>query len=92
MAHIPRKILVFGATGLIGRHITDALLSFQESFDKIGIFTSPSSLDRKQDVFDTYRAQGAAIIVGDLQNEHDVEAAYKSKPNNSPFPGNVLPT
>jgi uncharacterized protein YbjT (DUF2867 family) len=72
-----QKILVFGSTGLIGKRITNALLKASSEFVKIGVFTSPDSLDRKRVVLDGYRAGGAEIIVGDLRSEQDVLDAYK---------------
>ncbi|KAK5162901.1 uncharacterized protein LTR77_011062 [Saxophila tyrrhenica] len=63
MAHQPQNILVFGATGLIGGYITNALLAAKHNFGSIGIFTSQGSAERKKDLFDAYRAKGASVII-----------------------------
>ena len=76
---IPQDILIFGATGLIGKHITDALLAAKSNFRDIGIFTSASSVERKAKVFDAFKAQGAEILIGDIGSEQDVLKAYKGK-------------
>ena len=73
----PSNILIFGATGLIGKHIADALFEAKASFNKIGIFTSEGSVKRKAEIFKGFRSKGAEIITGDLQNEQDVLKAYK---------------
>ena len=74
-----QNILIFGATGLIGQHITNALLSAKSNFSKIGIFTSASSIQKKANLLDAFKAQGAEIFTGDLQNEDDVKAAYRGE-------------
>ena len=75
----PQDILIFGATGLIGMHITNALLAAKLNFRKIGIFTSAGSVERKAKVFDAFKAQGAEILIGDIGSEQDVLKAFKSK-------------
>lgn len=77
------SVLIFGATGLIGKHITNALLEAKSNFNKIGIFTSAGSVERKAEVFDDFKAKGAEVITGDIQNEQDVLNAYKGLSDNS---------
>ena len=36
-------VLIFGATGLVGKHITDAILNSAPPFRRVGIFTSADS-------------------------------------------------
>ena len=73
----PNNILIFGATGLIGKHIADALLNAKSNFNKIGIFSSAGSVQRKASEFDDFKTSGAEIIVGDIDNEKHVLNAYK---------------
>lgn len=43
MASKAENVLIFGATGLVGKYIADAILNEAKSFRKIAIFTSPDS-------------------------------------------------
>jgi aspartate-semialdehyde dehydrogenase len=44
---LPRKILVFGATGTIGQYIIQEIYNAGSSFEKIGFFTSESTAKNK---------------------------------------------
>ena len=77
MAPMPSKILVFGATGLIGKYILQALIDSQSNFDKIGIFTSPGTVEKKKSEIDALRKQGVDVAVGDVESEEDVKKAYE---------------
>lgn len=72
----PRRILIFGATGLIGSHITRSILQARGEFEEIAIFTSPGTVERKASVISSLENAGARIIAGDIQNEEDVKQAY----------------
>ncbi|KAL5373137.1 hypothetical protein DPSP01_012940 [Paraphaeosphaeria sporulosa] len=45
MAPLPKKILVFGATGVIGKYIISGLVDAKASVEKIGIFTLPTTVE-----------------------------------------------
>lgn len=71
-----RRILIFGATGLIGTHITRSLLQAKAEFEEICVFTSPDTVERKASVISGLKNAGARVIIGDVQNEEDVKHAY----------------
>ncbi|PLB46262.1 NAD(P)-binding protein [Aspergillus steynii IBT 23096] len=70
------NLLIFGATGNIGLYITKAIVQAKESFGRISIFTSASTLDSKQGLIDDLKQQGVHVIVGDVTNPEDVRKAY----------------
>jgi uncharacterized protein YbjT (DUF2867 family) len=74
---LPSKILVFGATGLIGHHIIHEIYNARSSFEKVGFFTSESTAKNKPDELDDWRKKGVEVIVGDVNSEEDVAKAYK---------------
>lgn len=73
----PSKILIFGATGNIGRFITSAILDAKPNFKQVAIFTSPSTVSAKPDLLSAWKAKGASVITGDVTSSGDVTAAYK---------------
>lgn len=77
MAIPSRKILVLGATGVIGKVILDALLSARDSFDRIGLFTSAETIANKAELIGTFKARGAEVVIGDLYSANDILEAYK---------------
>ena len=77
--HAMSKILVLGATGVIGKVLVDALLNAREQFEAIGIFTSPSTVESKKDLVDSFTSRGAVIHTGDLYKDEDVLNVYKGE-------------
>lgn len=75
----PSNILVFGATGVIGKFITEQLIAAKSNFSRIAIFTSPGTIENKKDEIEKLKKQGVEVIVGDVTNESDVRAAYEGK-------------
>jgi len=71
------NILILGATGYIGTHITDKIVESKSSFGRIAIFTSPSTIEKKAGVIDRLKAEGAEVIVGDATNADDIVKALK---------------
>ncbi|KAF2444242.1 NAD(P)-binding protein [Karstenula rhodostoma CBS 690.94] len=76
MASPPKKTLVFGATGVIGKYIISGLIDDKASFEKIGIFTSPATVENKKDEIAALKEQGVEILVGNVEYEADVVKAY----------------
>lgn len=72
-----RKILVLGATGVIGKVLTNALINSKDDFERIGIFTSTETVATKKELLESFTSRGVDIITGDLYNENDVLEAYK---------------
>ncbi|KJX93515.1 isoflavone reductase family protein [Zymoseptoria brevis] len=72
-----KNILIFGATGLIGTHITKAILDNKSRWSSVAVFTSANTVQTKADEITHLKAQGVKIIEGDLTSESDVNNAYK---------------
>lgn len=72
----PSKILVFGGTGQIGTHITEALLSATPPIAHIALFTSPETARTKAPLLSGWKARGLSVITGDVTDRAQVEAAY----------------
>lgn len=72
-----KKILVLGATGVVGKALMNSLLNAKDNFERIGIFTSAESAASKAELLDSYKARGADILIGDLYSENDVLEAFK---------------
>ncbi|RFU26259.1 hypothetical protein B7463_g10076, partial [Scytalidium lignicola] len=60
----PKRILLFGATGVIGVYILDALIQTQPHFEKVGIFTSPGTVEQKATQIQSLKDQGVEVIAG----------------------------
>ena len=73
------NILLFGATGLIGKFILESILNNRSHFSRIAVFTSPSTLDKKKDTIESIKGNGVEVIVGDVRNEKDVLNAYNGE-------------
>jgi hypothetical protein len=73
------RALVFGATGLAGKYIIDAIVDSKSSFGKIGIFTSQNTVDTKPDIIKKLKDNGVEVHVGDLSQETEVVKAYKGR-------------
>jgi hypothetical protein len=75
---IPTKILIFGATGTIGRYITSSILSAKPNFKQVSIFTSPTTAASKASLLSKWKSSGLSVIEGDITNPNDVSRAYAS--------------
>lgn len=71
------KILIIGATGVIGKPITDQILVVKANFDRIAILTSSNTVTTKTDQVQALTAQGVDVLVGDLSKEGEVKKAYE---------------
>ncbi|EWZ93652.1 hypothetical protein AU210_003959 [Fusarium oxysporum f. sp. radicis-cucumerinum] len=73
----PKSILIFGATGNIGRYITNAIANAQPAFDHVAIFTSEDTVTRKPELIKELKSKAVKIITGDVNNTEDVKRAYQ---------------
>jgi NAD(P)-dependent dehydrogenase (short-subunit alcohol dehydrogenase family) len=79
MAVKPSNILIFGATGQIGRFITEAILGAKPPFARVAAFTSPPAPSSdKERLLAAWKGKGLSVITGDVKNDDEVRAAYKS--------------
>lgn len=62
---------------MIGTYIVQAIVQNKAQFDRIAIFTSPSTVESKADQIDSLKKEGVEVIVGDINNPDDVVKAYK---------------
>lgn len=75
----PQNLLLFGATGTIGIFILDAILAARSNFNRVAIFTSPNTTEQKKPQLEKLKQQGVEIIVGNVEDEQAVQAAYEGK-------------
>jgi FlaA1/EpsC-like NDP-sugar epimerase len=73
----PSKILLFGATGVIGKFILEQLIDANPAFEKIGIFTSPGTAQNKGEDLAKLKEKGVEVVVGDVNSESDVKKAFE---------------
>lgn len=78
---IPKKVLIFGATGVIGKYIIQEVVNAKSSFEKIGLFTSADTAKNKPDEINGWEEKGVDINVGDVNSEEDVKRAYEGTPS-----------
>ena len=72
-----KNVLLFGATGLIGTHILEAVINAGSRFDRVGIYTSPGTAESKAAVLDSLRGRGVEVFVGDVGDEEKIKEAYR---------------
>ncbi|KAJ4384459.1 hypothetical protein N0V86_000058 [Didymella sp. IMI 355093] len=72
-----KRVLIFGATGVIGKYIIQEVVNAKSSFDKIGLFTSPETAKNKPDEINGWEEKGVDINIGDVNSEEDVKKAYE---------------
>ena len=79
-----KKVLIFGATGVIGKYIIQEVVNAKSSFDKIGLFTSPETAKNKPDEINSWEEKGVDVHIGDVNSEEDVKKAYEGSFNITP--------
>ena len=72
------RVLIFGATGVIGHFITSEIVDAKSDFQRIAIFTSPATVESKAAEIQNLRDDGVEIIIGDVNNDEDVANAYRN--------------
>ena len=73
----PSNILIFGGTGTIGRYITASILRAKPAFNRVTLFTSANTAATKTALLDKWKSEGLSVIVGNIESESDVAAAYQ---------------
>jgi uncharacterized protein YbjT (DUF2867 family) len=74
----PRNVLIIGASGLIGTHITRSIVSARSEFDRLAVLTSPPAAgSAKEAALGDLKSKNVEVIYGDITNEKDVAEAYK---------------
>jgi FlaA1/EpsC-like NDP-sugar epimerase len=75
------SILIFGGTGVIGRFITDSILTALSGapWRRVALFTSEKTKEEKVDLLAGWQKKGLELIVGDVTNEEEIKKAYKGK-------------
>lgn len=86
---VPKKLLVIGASGLVGSRITNAIVQSKKSFDRIAVFTSPNTVKTKPDFIANLKKEGVDIIEGDVTKSEDIKRAYEGI--NHPVVALILP-
>lgn len=71
------NICIIGATGLVGTHITNAILQSKDSFGRIVIFTSPDTVRSKADEIEQLIRRGAEVVTGSIESDADINKAYE---------------
>lgn len=71
------NILIIGATGNIGKPITEQVIAAKANFGRIAILTSQNTATQKSSLIEALKSQGVEIFVGDVASEHDVKKAYQ---------------
>ncbi|KAF4637395.1 hypothetical protein G7Y89_g695 [Cudoniella acicularis] len=71
------NLLLFGATGYIGVFIIQKIIENKTSFGKIAIFTSPSTVQKKENDTKKLKSEGVEVIVGDVQKPEDILKAFE---------------
>ncbi|KAI0857350.1 hypothetical protein F4860DRAFT_361074 [Xylaria cubensis] len=80
MATLPFNILIFGGTGAIGKHITNAIVSAGTSLGhSVSIFTSDAtaSSPEKASLLSSWKSKGLRVVTGDVNSAQDVSHAYE---------------
>jgi hypothetical protein len=78
---LPSKILIIGATGIIGKYITASILGAKSSIPRISqisILTSQATATSpaKEPLLSKWKAQGLQVITGSITDPSDVKKAY----------------
>lgn len=73
----PRNILIVGATGVIGRHITRAIIDANAHFGRICVYTSDKTVVEKIQEICAYESEGVEVFTGGLEDEKNFKYALK---------------
>ena len=81
----PTNILMFGATGIIGKFIIAELTSAKQSFGRIAIFTSQNTVDTKPEEIRKLKDSGVEVFAGDLKNHDYLKEVLGGARTGEPF-------
>jgi saccharopine dehydrogenase-like NADP-dependent oxidoreductase len=84
---MPQNLLIIGATGAIGKPIAREIVNSKDSFGRIAVLTSQSTVQEKPSEIDQLKHSGIEILVGDIASEEDVKKAYQSRCYDGSFNG-----
>ncbi|QIX01487.1 hypothetical protein AMS68_007004 [Peltaster fructicola] len=73
MAH---HVLIFGGTGLLGEHITNAIVHSADKLGQISLFTSENTIWTKSEYINLLKQRGVTILSGNISSKHDVTEAF----------------
>jgi len=71
---------------ILGTHIINALAQPKTVFNRLAVFTSPETRDKKVAFLNDLRFQGVEILVGDLGNDERVKDVFEGNFSNDAFP------
>lgn len=74
-----QNLLLFGATGQIGSFILESILTSRNSFNRVAILTSTRTAETKSAYLNKLQQHKIEIIIGDIEDENAIKAAYKGK-------------
>ena len=77
--NMARKVLIIGATGTIGTHITTAIANASSQFEKVAIFTSPATAEGKKGVIEELKRKNVEIITGDINDDEQLKKALSGR-------------
>lgn len=77
MAPRSKRILILGATGVIGEVLARAALNDRDQLERVGVFTSAATAASKPELLDSFRARGANIVIGDINDETAVRNSFE---------------
>lgn len=77
MSFQPSSILILGATGSIGKYITNHVVDAQPPFQQVTVFTSEGTLSKKAEYIQELKSKDVKVITGDITNAQDVKNAYE---------------
>jgi hypothetical protein len=85
--NLPKSVLIFGATGTIGTHITNALTTALHSgtIARLGIFTSPSTATTKSSLIANLQSRGIEVYTGDVTSTTDLHSILSNPPSARPL-------
>ncbi|KAJ1326215.1 NmrA family NAD(P)-binding protein [Microdochium nivale] len=80
---VPGNVLVIGATGVIGKYITDAIIA-SGAASQVTVFTSPATASApagspKHALVSQWKAKGVQFVTGDVNDRVDIRRAYRGQ-------------
>jgi FlaA1/EpsC-like NDP-sugar epimerase len=86
---MPQNLLIIGATGVIGKPITRAIVDAKDAFGRIAVLTSENTIQNKESEIKELEKSGVEVLIGDITKEEDVKKAYNGPPQIGKLPKRV---